>query len=100
MNMWDRIEAHDSDEAWVDRLCAFINPEGYRSLDTQRKEDVAKEIGDDAIVSVLQPSGPKPKSAYPEHILKMFKESPNRPAILDENEFDEIIPPEFKVETD
>jgi len=41
--LWDRIDAHDNTETFVDRLCTFINPEGMKSLMEKRSMDEVVE---------------------------------------------------------
>ena len=71
---WDRIDSLDRTEAFVDRLCAFINPEGMKAITESRDNEMVAEINVE----------PKPKVDLPEGLQKVLSG-------FKANEFDEII---------
>ena len=86
--VWDRIDSLDHTEAFVDRLCAFINPEGMKAVMDKRDMDLETTKPDHA--------GPKPKIELPKEMLERFEKIPEFAAkrhllIPEEPGLDEIV---------
>lgn len=82
---WDRIDSLDRTEAFVDRLCTFINPEGMKAL--MEKQDTEMEIA--------QPyrDQPGPKVKLPKVVLDKYKDTKFSSIGLPKGEqLDEIVP--------
>lgn len=85
---WDSIDSLDRTEAFVNRLCAFVNPEGMKAVMDKRESEMEIEQPDR--------TGPKPKTELPEGMIEKFDEIPefaSKRAFLlpDEEPLDEII---------
>lgn len=81
---WDQYDQLDITEAWVDRICAFISPEGMKAMRN------AREHGGDEI----RPEDRQPTEVSPE-VIESVRQSERRPKILDEP-LDEIEHPEIE----
>ncbi len=85
---WDSIDSLDRTEAFVDRLCAFVNPEGMKAVMDKRESEMEIEQPDR--------TGPKPKIDLPEGMIKNFDKIPEfvakkRLLLPDEEGLDEIV---------
>lgn len=86
---WDRIDSLDRTEAFVDRLCAFVNPEGMKAVMDKRDAEIETEQPERA--------GPKPKIDLPKEMIDKFEKIPEfaikkHLVLPDEGCLDEIIP--------